>query len=215
MSNSISGRVRTPPDLKWLLNERAAIAGRIEKATARCSHFTERLARLQKSVEVVNRKVQDALDSKSHLQQSLGALDATIGLAYSRVRPNAAGVINVWEGKRRKRGALATYIKQTLQSAAPEAVNTRFLIDNAIQKFELLVSTPADRTRVKWAIASVIRKLNANGLIELALPQTHAAPGAWRWKPPTSFADITAKAQRLAKAKEEARNARSANSNPS
>lgn len=215
MSDSVSRRTRTPPDLKWLLNERASIAGAIEKAAARGRHLTQRVARLQEAMEALNKKAQDVSDARSRHQCALDALELTISLAYSQVRPDAAGVVHAWAGTYGERGALSNFVKQALQSAAPSAVNVRVLIDDAIQNFKLLILTPADRRRVKWAIVNVIRALKAKGLVGPELPHHRGIPASWYWKPPASFADIAAKAQRLANAKAQARNASPTDSNPS
>lgn len=216
MTDSISGRTRTPPDLKWLLNERAAVAGAIEKATARCNHFTGRLARLQELMESVNRRAQLAFRVKSRHQRTLEALDATIGLAYSQVRADAAGVVDAWAGRYGERGALKKFVGQVLQEAFPATVDMQRLMGHTACQFEILIVTPADRRSLNYSVKSSLSALRKAGIAE----QTHkpsggSGPGIWRWKPPTSFADIAAKAQRLANAKAQARNASPTDSNPS
>lgn len=197
MSDSISGRTRTPPDLKWLLNERAAMAGALEEATVRKQHLTEKLVRLQKTLE---------------------DLDTTIGLLYPQVQTDVAGVVHAWAGKYGKRGALTESIKQALQDTHPASINVPMLRYCMAQKFGLSVVTYADNESLRSSIKNGLGRLVKAGHAEyIRNPAGGNAPGAWRWKPPTSFADIAAKAQRMAnaKAKDEARNARASDSNPS
>lgn len=195
MSDSISGRTRTPSDLKWLLNERAATAGALEEVAVRRQHLTKKLARLQKTLE---------------------DLDTAIGLLYPQVQIDAAGVVHAWAGKYGKRGALTESIKQALRDAHPASINVPMLRYCMAQKFGLSVLTYAETESLRNSIKNCLSRLVKTGQVEyIRNPAGGNAPGAWRWKPPTSFADIAAKAQRLANAKAEARNASSPDSNPS
>jgi hypothetical protein len=57
MPDSPSGRTRTPPALKWLLTERAAIAGELSKSIFRHSTLTTKLAALQQHLDRVGREL--------------------------------------------------------------------------------------------------------------------------------------------------------------
>jgi len=103
---------RTPPDLKWLLNERAALAGEIEKASLRHATLVHTQARLEKQLAGVMTAIERARVDKKRSQASLDALDATMGLVNIQVNPCAAGTVMAWAGKYGMRGGLRDYIAQ-------------------------------------------------------------------------------------------------------
>lgn len=201
MSISISGQTRTPPDLKWLLNERAAVAGEVNKAIIR-SHtlaakmevLQQQMVRLEQRSHVVKR-VQDA----RHV--TLDALDVAIGLAHERVRPDAAGIVNAWAGKYGKRGVLKQFVVVALKDAAPGALNIRELLDRIIKHFQILILVPADRRSLKSSVSNVIVQLFKQGkVVPLHSRTGGSSPGLWRWMAPTTLSDLAAKAKALSHA---------------
>lgn len=206
MTSFPGGRTRTPPDLKWLLNERAALAGEISKAFTRRNTLEARIAKTQRQLIEHTRVLEGANRALATSQASLQALDATLQRAYSAVHPGAAGVVHAWAGKYGKRGGLTDFLLKTLQDAAPTPVTTTVSINLAIKHFGLVINTPRERTLFRHAVRSAFRELVKKGIVE-ALHESHLrGSGIWRIKPSTPFADMAAKAQRLAKAAEEARN---------
>lgn len=87
MPKSPSVRTRTPPDLKWLLNERAAIAGKISRTYFHQSTLAPRLAALQRKMDGVTALILRCAQAREAHQAILDALDTTIGLAYNQADP--------------------------------------------------------------------------------------------------------------------------------
>lgn len=79
-----SCRTQTPPELKWLLNERAALAGRL--AGLHQAAAETRLAKRLATLAELERTASDAL-------AKLEALGATISLGYPEVSPDSAGTV--------------------------------------------------------------------------------------------------------------------------
>lgn len=93
---------KTPPHLKWLLNERAMLAGEL----ARLAERIEKLVVLQ-----------------DQTTEKLRALDRTLARVDSRVRPDAGGLVRA-QTKYGARGALTDFIVLQLEQAAPDFVDT-------------------------------------------------------------------------------------------
>jgi hypothetical protein len=87
-------RPRTPPELKWLLVERATLAGDLAKLKARLSLLEAEIVRVQTTSK---------------------ALDVVIGRTEARARPDAAGAIRRHQSKYGKRGALKEFVVKVLQ----------------------------------------------------------------------------------------------------
>jgi hypothetical protein len=78
-----------------------------------------------------------ALSLQTARQTTLDALGVAIGLAYENVRPDAAGVVNAWEGRYGKRGALSEFVATTFLNASPNTVSTTTLINRSAQYFSI------------------------------------------------------------------------------
>jgi hypothetical protein len=193
-------RTRTPPDLKWLLNERAAIAGEIRKTYLHQKALAPRLAALQLKMDGVTALMQQCADVRKSHQATLAALDATIGLAYSQVDPSVGGVVLAWDGKYGKRGALKQFVSQTLRVAAPTPVSTRQLINQAILHFQLSLPLPSSRVSLKKSIKTALYRLVQGRLVEPLHGTSSGTPGIWRWKQPATLADLVVRAAAIAKA---------------
>lgn len=181
---------RTPPDLKWLLNERAAMAGRIQKAQTQRKFFDDKIAAAEQKYQAVvskyaepSTKIQEEL---SRYADVLDALDKTIKLTYQQVRCDAAGVVTPWAGRYGERGALTRFVQQALQDAAPNPISMKALIDASILTFELVLPTPGDRRTLKYSVRSSLETLHSRGLAERCTGQGKDSgkgnSGSWRWR---------------------------------
>lgn len=103
-------RTRTPPDVKWLLTERAALAGEHARAVAKQLALQTKRERIEKQLSKVQGQIASTATAAKRAQASLDALDATMGLVNTRLEPTAAGVVSAWAGKYGKRGALGAFI---------------------------------------------------------------------------------------------------------
>ena len=83
--------IRTPPTLKWLLNERAALAGTLETVKVRLPRQKAYLERLQKAIVTTTTRIAASERLLADTQSRLQALDATVGLVDERVNPSAPG----------------------------------------------------------------------------------------------------------------------------
>lgn len=102
----------TPPVVKWLLNERAALAGEAERLQDECAKLTAALAHLEAKLPEV--------------QRQLLAMDATIAAIDQRVAPDARGVVKA-QGRHGKRGSLKAFIHEQLQAAGAAGIDTKEL----------------------------------------------------------------------------------------
>lgn len=93
---------KTPPHLKWLLSERAMLAGEL----ARLAERIEKLVVL-----------------RDQATEKLRALDRTLARADSRVRPDAGGIVRA-HTRYGARGALTDFIVLQLEQAAPAFLDT-------------------------------------------------------------------------------------------
>lgn len=175
MPNFTTTRTVTPAALKWLLNERAAIAGAISKASARQEVLSAKLGALQCTVERQNRLLQESLQKNTALQVTMSAIDTTIGLAYADVEPKAAGIVHAWAGRYGERGALIKFVEQTLQNAGSLPVRTAELINKAIAQFALSIVGPAERRSLNHSVKGSLRQLARKNLAEKTIGTVRAA----------------------------------------
>lgn len=169
-------RKQTPPDLKWLLVERATVAGDI--------------ARLETKQALLAKEIAKRLTT-------LQALDTTIHLRESRVTPDAAGVIRSHAKEYGKRGALKEYIVATLKAAPTDAMSTRAIALVVAAHFGLEFVTRAEFSSfIENSVRPQVALLRDQGFVEILYPhEKRGHPGMWKWKAdlPT-LAEITAEA---------------------
>ena len=174
----------TPPDLKWLLNERAAIAGEVQKIATQCEHWDTKLAEAERRYqEVVKEHTAVALPLKEELlrnQVVLQALDKTLSLAYKNVRCDAGGVVSAWAGRYGERGALTQFVQETLIQVAPESLCVRDVMYACVLRFGLNLPTPADRKSLKFSVRSTLSTLRDRGLVEKVTANGPGYPSFWR-----------------------------------
>lgn len=175
-------RTRTPPDVKWLLNERAALAGEVSKAEVTQAGLLAKQARLERQLAGVQALLARSLVAQSRTQASIDALDATLALAHSRVEPTAGGTVDAWAGKYGKRGGLGEFIAQSLREVAPASLTTSVLMDLAARHFGLAFPLQADRRSFNKSVNSSLTWLRKRGQAEPLHSRELGSHGVWRWK---------------------------------
>lgn len=185
-------RTRTPPLLKWLLVERATVAGDLARASEReatvereLENAQERLAQLTREAERLQRCKTQLPHILSEMQVRLAALDTSIRLASEdQVSPTAAGTVRSFSDRYGKRGDLKAFVIKVLQDAVPEALDTRTVVQRAIVHFGLDFTTHSEHQAfVRNTIGPQLFKLKKQGLVQaLHLGNCGGKVGIWRWK---------------------------------
>lgn len=187
-------RTRTPPDLKWLLNERAALAGQLQRAQHREEQGQFERREILNQVRVLESKLTRYQAQSAAVQARLRALDVTISIAYTPISPDVAGVVNAWQGKYGPRGGLRRFLIQSLEQVTPRSLTTLELMSGVIQFFCIQIENPAERRSLRCTITKELRRLRDDaGVVEslhkIARVRTS---GVWRWKASLSLADLAA-----------------------
>lgn len=172
-------RTRTPPELKWVLNERAAVAGELQSIEAELERLAAR--RLQ-----------------------LGALLHHLDHVYSQLAPQVPSVPVLVVNARQRyggQGNCITWVRETLQAAYPQAVDTSTLTEAARVAFGLTFANVEQRERFRNnSLRTALRKLLALDEAE-RLHDFKGVPhlaGVWRWKPKeTTFDDLSAQVEAM------------------
>lgn len=180
---------RTPPDLKWLLNERASILGAIESQDERRLLLQAKQQKLEHQLEIIQRESQRTGVAIGRLKTNLQALDAAIGMVQSKANPECLGAVQAWAGRYGERGALTAFVKATLQTCAPEMLTMTVLMDMAAAQFGQTFTVPAERRSFRKSVRSALHSLHQKGYLEPLHSGEGSKHGQWRWKPPFSSLD--------------------------
>lgn len=159
----------TPPVVKWLLNERAALAGEAERLQDECAKLTAALAQLQAKLPEV--------------QRQLSALDATLAAIDKCIAPDAGGVVKA-QGRHGKRGSLKAFIHEQLQAAGAVGIDTKELTLRTAAAFRVALLTSEHYSHYRRAIVfPVLRRGREAGILEeLVARRGGRTPSVWRWR---------------------------------
>lgn len=156
-------RARTPPDVKWLANELAAVAGELEAIEAEMARLAAR---------------------RTQLQAVQGALTQVTGLVGAPDLGQLVPSVNV-HGKYGGRGRLREWLKLLLQEAAPGAVDTPTMVRLAQETFGLSLASSRERDRFRNnTLARQLRWFREQGLVDRVhdVRAAGGSVGVWRWK---------------------------------
>ncbi len=172
-------RTRTPSQVKWVVNEIAAIRGEIERIDATLTQLAQRKASLE------------------HVCESL----EQVAWAIVPTPPVEAPQIVHAQGRYGRRGALRNWLRETLRQAHPAALDTVSLAQRAIEVFDLQFNSAHERNRFRTDnLGSALRRLVDAGEVERLhdADRRNERTGVWRWKVPTaSFDALRAQATRI------------------
>ena len=150
----------TAPELKWLLVERATLAGDLDKLRAQHSHLAAEIARVQ---------------------DTLQAFDTAIRLTEARARPDAAGVIRRHQPKYGRRGALKAFVVEMLQGAT-SGMTTREVTQASAVHFGLPFVNESDfLVYLNHTVRPQLYKLARAGLV-LSTQTGGQGTLRWEWK---------------------------------
>ncbi|PQA78055.1 hypothetical protein [Rhodoferax sp. TS-BS-61-7] len=195
MSLDHAFRTRTPPEIKWLLNERAAVAGTLQRSIERQQSLQRRLKKLQHSLVLCAKDLNAAQETQIGSRRTLEALDVAIDLVDKRVSPAAAGVVNATQGKYGESGGLRKYIGQALEAAYPSPVAMVDLMESVITQFGVKAAAPADRKALRSSIRGALQWLLQQGRAEPLHAKVSNNSGLWRWKAEDDFPSFEQMAQ--------------------
>jgi hypothetical protein len=137
---------RTPPDIKWLLVERATLVGDIARLERRQALLAAELAALRTTRD---------------------ALDRTIAVLESRVRTDAAGSLKRHAPEYGSRGALKRFIVSTV-SATKAEFTLQALTSQAEEHFQLMFATKEERTQfMRNSVRPQLQQLRREGLLQM------------------------------------------------
>ena len=172
---------RTPPDLKWLLNERAALAGELKKATEKQALLMRRQVLLERRLCKVLQALERSQVAQARSQASLTALDTTMAVLSAQLNPSAGGTVQAWAGKYGSRGGLVVFIAELLQGAAPEPLTMSVLVVTAAAHFQVALMTPTERRNFRKSVSSALSSLLKRQLIEPLHSREEGSHGLWKW----------------------------------
>lgn len=180
-------RTRTPSVIKWLLNERAALAGEAER-------LQQELAQLQAKAARVQAELPPVLNKITALDETMAALD-------SQVAPDAAGVVRT-QGRHGKRGTLKAFIHEQVQAAGAAGIDTKTLTLLTASTFGVQLPTMQDYSDYRRSIVfPVLRRGRRDGLIEeFVAKRGGRMPSVWRWRGAEAVPSLAALRAQVAQA---------------
>jgi hypothetical protein len=160
-------RSPTRSDVKWLVNQAAALAGELSRLDVEARLLAERRAAVEKERHACVRT----------LSIITGPSALTAVLPTVRVHRPYGG-----------RGKLRQFLHDLLRDSAPASLDSNELAFRAIAHFDLTFASPSEFYRFKNnSIGRGLRQLEREGYLEYASRRYAGAGGfsQWRWKQET------------------------------
>lgn len=158
-------RTRTPSALKWMAEERAALAGEVLRLDGLIVELEARRTRVQSLV---------------------ASLDDSIRQFDRRLDPNTIRPVRAWKGKYGKRGAFKALVIDLLRLAGDAGIDTPALAKTVVAEFELPITSSAELTRFQAnSLRRLLNKLCVAGIAESLhdpADTSNKNPGIWRLK---------------------------------
>lgn len=183
-----TARHRTSSELRFLLTERAALAGSVARIAKDQLPLQAELA----SLEAQARQTRDRLAAMQSVQLNqeaeLKALDRVLQYSYPGVDPASVGSVAAWAGKYGRRGELKAFIHAALQGAYPAGVPTQGLLEAIVTRFAL-AATKEDFIRLRHVVVSRLSQSMAEGLVH-SRPGVKLSSSVWFWNAGPSAAGL-------------------------
>jgi hypothetical protein len=161
-------RTRTPAHLKWLLNERAAVAGALRSLAVREAELQGLLGAIARQREIRERELAALTHALAYFERKCAA------------RPLGTAPVRAHQGRYGERGGLGEFLLGMLQASAPQALDTVTLTERIVERFGVAFATARERERfIANSVRPALRRLQAKGLVE---PLGAVRPGAGQWR---------------------------------
>lgn len=179
---SISGRTRTPSDIKWLLTEGAYLAGEVQQLSEQRQLLGKKLAyytRLRERLVLLLQQTERAYTAKVQAQ---AALEHSLSVAAPGVSIASAKPLVLKRNWFGRLGALREFLEEQLCQSYPAQLTTAELVDRALQHFGIEVYAPEVRTVVRRTIASTLLRMSKHGVLESVASSEIGGSTLWRWR---------------------------------
>jgi len=163
-------RTRTPAHLKWLLNERAAVAGALRSLAVREAELLGILGAVAREREARERELAALTHAVAYFERERSA------------RSLVTAPVRAHQGRYGERGGLGEFLLGLLQTSAPQALDTVTLTERIVERFGVAFATARERERfIANSVRPALRRLHAKGLVEpLGVGRPGAGARQWR-----------------------------------
>lgn len=189
-------RERTDPTVKWLLNERAALAGRMAQLDDKLKGLHAQLAGAERRAKAFATKVSENRRMRQDAVTDLKALDTVMSTSFPTLNPAAGGVVRPWAGKYGELGGLKRFVLSLLERASPASITTGDLARIAAAHFQLQLSSNRERIAFRKQVRRLLRT-EPHRVEELPAQNIRSALG-WRWRGVPSLTSLYQEAAREA-----------------
>lgn len=181
-------RFRSPSELRFLLNERAALAGSVARINQDLPSLESLALKLEVRALKTRNEITVAQRSLGAFQAEIAALDLVLEQGYPEVEPSCGGTVLPWAGKYGRRGELKAFIHAAVRDAYQFGLPTGALMKAIISRFALSTNRE-EFIRLRHVVTKQLSLAKAAGLMR---SRSGRKPGSsvWFWVPETCGAEL-------------------------
>lgn len=189
-SSVSSHRTRTPSELKWLRNERAALLGRLENQRRAAETQRQSVAAAEAVVEERRAQLAVLENFAAETEATILALERTAVLAYPDVPPAAAVAVKA-HVRFGQRGALIAFLLRAVTDAGDAGLSTARLTELTRKAFGVPASSKSERESLRFTVRNRLRELrDLHGLVLDVKGPMSNSHSTWRLRPQTTLSDL-------------------------
>ena len=189
-------RQQTSPLVKWLLNERAALTGRMEQLDEKLEGLNIQLKRADRRAQALAAKVSTYQRMRQDAESAHKALDAVMTTSFPTLNPAAGGVVRPWAGKYGAPGGLKRFVLSLLEQMSPTSIPTGDLARIAAAHFELQLDSREEQMALRKQVRRRLRE--ASHLVEELPAKDSKGAVLWRWRGAPTLAVMKRQARETA-----------------
>ena len=181
-SQAATRRTRTPSALLWLINERDALRGELERSQRTTADLEAQLASAKAAVAKIGARLEHFRSSSRAVEAKLQAMQVVLTRTYPDVDQQATAPVRAWAGKYGKRGGLRRFLAATLENAKGHDMPTAELVEMARVHFGLTLETLRERQNFYDTVHAALRELrDANPSIRHVRQTSRNSQSSWQW----------------------------------
>lgn len=181
---------KTPPPLKWLLNERAVLAGHLATASKLLPALMRKRAAVGAQLSQLQAHVESLESAQDTLSRKIAALSSAIRQFDDTVDPAAAGIVLAQAGRYGRWGGKRAFCLQYIRGRCPGPVATGELVRAVEESFGLIVVARRYRNNLLRGMRRDCLLWVQRGLIEQVPGDDSRGNHFWRWKGAPTLDDI-------------------------